>query len=133
MILIDSSAWIEYYRSSGDRRAQEAVAEAIEDDQAAVNGIIRVEILGFAPDELRLRQLTSDFDGYHQISLGPEDFHLASSIGFHLRRQGITVPATDLIIAASSIRADARLYHLDRHFEQIAAASDLGQQHLGSA
>ena len=132
MILIDSSAWIEYYRSSGEHVAQMAVAEAIEEDQAAVNGIIRVEILGFAPDELQLRRLTSDFDAYHDLPLGSEDFDLASSIGFDLRRQGITVPATDLIIAACAIRADATLYHLDHHFEHIASTSDLDQEALAT-
>jgi hypothetical protein len=37
MILIDSSAWIEFYRRHGEPAVQEAVAAAIESDEAAVS------------------------------------------------------------------------------------------------
>lgn len=49
----------------------------------------------------------------------------SSAIGFDLRRLGRTVPATDLIIAACAIRAQAELLHVDDHFEEIAKVSAL--------
>ena len=57
-------------------------------------------------------------------------FELACSMGYDLRRGGLTVPATDLIIAASALRAGAEVAHLDEHFAQIASVSSLGQRDL---
>ena len=48
MIVIDSSAFIEYYRGAGLEEVQDAVAAAIAADEVAVNGIIQVEICAFA-------------------------------------------------------------------------------------
>lgn len=125
MIVVDSSALIEYYRPSGNSEVQRMVAQAIAGDLVAINGIIRVEIIAFAASQREFDQLTSDFSAFHWLELGQDDFAMASELGFNLRRVGLTVPATDLIIAASTIRADATLYHLDAHFESIARHSNL--------
>ena len=41
-------------------------------------------------------------------------------MGRKLRTLGVTVPATDLIIASSARLADVELLHFDGHFELIA-------------
>lgn len=129
-ILVDSSAFIEYYRPTGLPGAQAAVAEAIAAQRVCVNGVIKVEIVAFAPDEASYRKLLADFLAFHWLDLGPEEFALATELGFKLRRQAITVPPSDLIIAASAIRAGATLYHVDAHFDMIAQHSKLSSRHL---
>lgn len=125
MIVADSSALIEYYRRGGSPAVQEAVAAAISDDELAFNGIIFVEVVGFAADERERRALLASFGAFHRLPLEDGDFDLAASIGFDLRRRGRTVPATDLIIAACAIRARAELLHVDDHFAEIAGVSAL--------
>jgi predicted nucleic acid-binding protein len=125
MIVADSSALIEYYRRGGSPAVQDAVAAAIADDLLAFNGIILVEIVGFAADERERRALLASFGAFHRLPLEDADFDLAASIGFDLRRRGRTVPATDLIIAACAIRAGAELLHVDDHFADIASVSAL--------
>ena len=125
MIVADSSALIEYYRRGGSPAVQEAVAAAITEDALAVNGIVFVEVVGFAADERERRALLAGFGAFHRLALAEGDFDLAASIGFDLRRRGRTVPATDLIIAASAIRARAELLHVDDHFDEIAKVSAL--------
>jgi hypothetical protein len=61
MILVDSSALVEYYRPNGFPEAQAAVTEAIEADAAAINGIIQVEVLGFASGRDSFDDLLQDF------------------------------------------------------------------------
>jgi predicted nucleic acid-binding protein len=130
MIVADSSALIEYYRKAGAPVVQAAVAAAIARDELATNGIIYVEVVGFAADERERRVLLADFRGFHRLELSNADFDLAAAIGFDLRRLGRTVPATDLIIAACAIRAQAQLLHLDDHFEEIAKVSALDSRRL---
>ncbi len=125
MIVADSSALIEYYRPGGREAAAEAVAEAIAADRLAVNGVIQVEIVAFARSDVDRRRLAEDFQAFHWLELTRRDFALAQELGFQLRRNGLTVPPTDLIIAASAINAAAVLYHLDGHFDVIAEYSGL--------
>ncbi len=125
MIVVDSSAFIEYYRAAGLRDVQDAVAAAIAADEVAVNGIIQVEICAFASGDAERRQLEADFQAFHWLELQHGDFDRAIGLGFECRRHGLTVPATDLIIASSAIGADADLLHRDTHFDQIARHSEL--------
>lgn len=130
MIVVDSSALIEYYRPAGDPAVRAAVAEVIAADELAVNGIIQVEVLAFSHSDEEKRLLWSDFRAFHHLPLTRVEFDLASDLGYDLRRQGMTVPATDLIVAASAIGTSAPLYHLDDHFDRIAVVSDLDSRHL---
>ncbi len=54
-----------------------------------------------------------------------EVFLKAAVMGSELRREGITVPSTDLIIAASAINSKSILYHIDNHFDMIAEHTNL--------
>ncbi len=131
MILADSSALIEYYRPDGAAAVQAAIGAAIAADQVAINGIVQTELLAFAGTERAYRQLDSDFHAFHWLELTRDVFERAARLGYDLRRTGVTVPATDLIVAASALEAEAVLYHLDAHFERIAQVSDLKAQRPG--
>jgi len=131
MILVDSSALIDYYRPAGLPGVRSAVAKVIEADLVAINGVIQVEVLAFA-DVISYRKLVSDFKVFHWLALHETEFDLATEIGFSLRRKAITIPATDLIIAASAIHSDAILYHVDSHFDTISKHCDLKSRNLGA-
>lgn len=130
MIVVDSSAWVEYYRPVGFQVVKAAVARAIEADLVTVNGIIQVEILAFAPGSSNLAKLISDFKIYNWIELDEDDFDFATEMGFFLRRRSITIKAADLIIAASAIRTRSLLYHTDSHFDDVARHFELKSRNL---
>ena len=67
MKLIDSSCWVDYYRADGDPQIQAAVAEAIESDEAATCGMIRVEILGYIARQAEYETVSEDFSGMHDL------------------------------------------------------------------
>jgi predicted nucleic acid-binding protein len=130
MILVDSSALVEYYRPKGIPSVQAAVTEAIEADAAAVNGIIQVEVLAFASARASFDELLHDFEVFHRIALQEVDFDRATEMGFSLRRRAVTIPATDLIIAASALRSDAVLYHVDGHYDTLSRYYGLKAKNL---
>ena len=120
MKLIDSSAWIEYYRKEGNTEYKAWISGAIQNNAAAVNGIIQVEILIFTKTQSEYDFVSSDFSGLHNLILDDHVFQKASEIGFDLRRKGVTIPGTDLIIAACAIVSNAELIHFDSHYKYIA-------------
>lgn len=124
-ILADSSVLIEYYRPEGSQRVGERLAEAIGADRITTNGIIQTEILAFVRNERDYKSVAADFAAFHWLDLTEDDFDLACRLGFTLRGHGLTIPPTDLIIAASALRAGAAVWHLDSHFDQIAEHSEL--------
>jgi predicted nucleic acid-binding protein len=129
--LIDSSCWVDYYRPDGDSRIQAAVAEAIESDEAATCGMIRIEILGYIARQAEFNAVSEDFSGMHDLPLTHREFDTAVAIRHALRAKGASVPATDLLIAAAAMNNNATLLHCDRHFLTIGRYSDLKQQAVG--
>ena len=125
MILVDSSVWIEYYRAKGDARYKRWVTETIRRDQVAVNAVVAAEILTFTRDRRQYETVAADFSGFHWTAVDRTVGLRASELGFQLRRNGDTVPATDLLIFASALEAGAELMHHDGHFATIARVAPL--------
>ncbi len=132
MNLVDSSAWISYYRSGGSEKLKNLIKDVISIDHVVVNGVIVVEVLSGISKEGEFQKVRSDFGGFHFESLSDADFFEASALGSSLRRKGVTVPATDLIIATSALKAGHTLYHLDNHFDLIAKHAPLKVRNLSS-
>jgi predicted nucleic acid-binding protein len=122
---------MDYYRPGGDSRIQAAVEEAIELDEAATCGMIRIEILGYITRQAEYDAVSRDFSGMHDLPIAHCEFDTAVALGRALRAKGASVPATDLLIAAAAINGHATLLHCDRHFRTIGKYSDLKQQAVG--
>jgi predicted nucleic acid-binding protein len=46
-------------------------------------------------------------------------------MAFDLRRKGLTIPYTNILIASAAIKEDMILLHADVHFDQVARHSTL--------
>ncbi len=130
MILVDSSVWIYYYRPRVAEKIKSLLIGAITRDEIAVNGIIEVEILNGITEEKDFEKVKSDFGAFMTIALGDSVFIAAGELGSSLRRKGFSVPATDLIIAASALTSDCQLIHIDSHFDTIARYTPLNARNL---
>jgi len=125
MILVDSSVWICYYKANGDAKIKQIMVDVIDKDLVAINGIIIVEVLSGISRKKEFEKVRGDFKGFHILPMQDEVFLKAAVMGSELRREGITVPSTDLIIAASAINSKSILYHIDNHFDMIAEHTNL--------
>ena len=127
MILIDTSAWIEYFRATGTPAAvqvRELLADRVDD--IAMCEPIAMEILAGAGDDAygRLERL---INGLPSLSLdNAMDFRAAAHIYRAGRRRGRTIRSlNDCLIAAIAIRHDATVVHRDADFDVIAEISNL--------
>ena len=91
----------------------------------ATSGMVRLELLGGARDAPEWSELAVVLGGLHQLPVTEETWDEAASIAYELRRVGITVPFTDILIATIAIHADATVLHRDRHFDLIAQHTPL--------
>ena len=57
MFLIDSSAWIEYFRPKGSLSVKERVREILKKEEAITCGIVTIELLRGAKDQIFFESL----------------------------------------------------------------------------
>ncbi len=119
MIVIDSSAWVEFLRGT-DSPTSNAVDQLL-GSEIAVTDVITMEILAGAGDESHLRQLRRLLAVPVLIPTTPADHDHAAAIYRICRRSGHTVrKLVDCLIAAVTIEAGASLLHADADFTTIA-------------
>ena len=124
MILVDTSAWIEFLRDTASPiciRVDELLASDI-----ATCHPVRMEILAGARDEAHLRDLRGLLARAVLLPTEPVDYEEAAAIYRGCRRQGETVRRLiDCLIAATAIRHGVAVLHADRDFDAIAGVVPL--------
>ncbi len=127
MILVDSSAWIEFQRATGSPVDLRLTAALTSEEPLATMGLILLEILAGARDEQQARDLRRLLDRCHLLPLeDPFDFESAAALYRACRREGVTIRRLpDCLIAAVAMRTGATLLHQDVDFDAIARHAPL--------
>jgi predicted nucleic acid-binding protein len=127
VILVDTSAWIEYLRATGSLLHHQLRRLIEKDEELATTDVIVMEVLAGGRDDDHLRQLRRLLMRWEFLPLqGLADYEEAASIYRQCRRSGETVSRlTDCLIAAVAIRASVPLLHGDKDFEVIARHTSL--------
>ncbi|MEA3510878.1 MAG: PIN domain nuclease [Actinomycetota bacterium] len=122
MILVETSAWVEYDRSSGsevDRRLAMLVSEA---GDIAVTEPILMEVLAGARDDReseRLRRLLTSFRWI--VADAVADFEGAAQVYRSCRSEGVTPRGLiDCMIVSIALRTDSTVLSADRDFARMA-------------
>ncbi len=129
MILVDTSAWIEYFRATGSTAAVEVrrlVSE--ETGEIAMCEPIAMEILCGATNDNSYTTLERFVNGLPSLFVDDaRDFRAAANIHRAARRRtGETIRSiNDCLIAAIAIRHHARIVHCDTDFDVIARITSL--------
>jgi predicted nucleic acid-binding protein len=122
--LVDSSAWIEYFRRTGSR-ADVQVSDLVErpEPAAGVTEPVVMELLGGARDSANFRRIRRLTTAMPLCPVLPEvDFTEAGALFKMLRDKGITIRSwNDCLIAAVAWRYEATLVHADADFDRIAS------------
>ena len=127
MILVDTSAWVEFDRATGsavDRRLTALIART---DEIAVTEPVVMEVLAGARDDRRERDLRRLLDRFVLLRLDPA-VHVDGAVRIYrtCRRAGITPRGLiDCLIAAVAISAGAHVLAQDRDLAALAAVVDL--------
>lgn len=128
MILVDTSAWVEFLRDTGSR-ACTRVDELLDADIATSNPI-RMEVLAGARTERHLNDLRRLLARASLIPTEPTDYEDAAALYRTCRREGETVrKLMDCLIAAPAIRASIPILHADSDFDVIARHTALRIEH----
>ncbi len=115
MILIDTSAWIEFLRDTGTP-ACETVDQLLGGDMAVCDAVV-MEVLAGARNERHLGDLRGLLARATLVSVTPQDYDEAAGLYRACRRKGATVrKLIDCLIAAVAIQSDLPVLHVDTDF-----------------
>ena len=122
MILVDTSAWVEYDRATGtsvDRRLAELIAA---DDQVAVTEPVIMEVLAGARSDDREADLRRLLLRFELLRFDPAvDFDAAARIYRTCRRVGVTPRGlVDCMIVSVAHRHGSTLLALDADLDRVA-------------
>jgi predicted nucleic acid-binding protein len=124
VILIDTSAWVEFLRDTGSPVCSRV--ENLLSSDIAVSEPIRMEVLAGARDESHLRDLRGLLARATIIPTKAIDYEEAAALYRVCRRKGETVrKLMDCLIANAAIRADAPILHSDADFDVLARHTPL--------
>lgn len=119
MILIDTSAWIEFLRDTGSDVCN-SVDELLEQD-IAISDAIQMDLLAGARDESHLQNLRSLLARAALISTLATDYEDAAALYRRCRRRGETVrKLMDCLKASTAIREGLPILHNDADFDVLA-------------
>ena len=128
MILADTSAWVEYDRTTNSaisRRVRTIIADG--GGELAVTEPILMEVLAGARDDQRRADLRALLVSFNWVNIEPvADFEAAANLYRQCRGAGVTPRGMiDCLIATIAIRTSCELLAADGDFEQIARVTAL--------
>jgi len=122
-VLVDTSAWIEALRSDGDDAVRREVRAALEEGTAVFCDLVRLELWNAARGTWERKYLEELERELATLATTEEVWHRARDLARRCRSTGLTLPATDLLIAACAEHHGATLLHRDDHFDQLRGAT----------
>ena len=124
MILIDTSAWVEFLRDTGS-----PICQRVDDllpAEIATCDVVRMEVLAGARDERHLQQLRRLLARASALPTESVDYEVAAALYRTCRQRGHTVrKLIDCLITAVAIRSGVPILHMDADFDILAQHTGL--------
>jgi len=118
VVVADTSVWIPYF-SGGDPLVREALRGLIRAGRVALVGVVLAELLQGCRTHGEAETILSSLTGLRFLETSFRSWRKTGELGSLLLRQGITIPLSDLIIAALALEHNCPVFTLDAHFRQI--------------
>lgn len=117
MTLIDTSAWVDFFRGSGP--LADRVDELLAVNEAAVCGPVLTELRRGLRSAAERRKVIPLLSACHELDQPERLWEEAGELGYVLARKGIAVKTLDLLIATYALSHGVALLASDADFHAI--------------
>jgi predicted nucleic acid-binding protein len=118
VVIADTSVWIEYLRG-GDEGPRAALRDLIRTEQVALVGVVLAELLQGCRTPKESGAILAEVTSLQFLEAGFSAWRRTGELSASLRSSGITLPLSDILIAALALEHACQVYTLDPHFAQI--------------
>lgn len=116
--LVDTSIWIEFFRGNSEA-AKNRIFDLGESNRIYYNGIVISELLTGARNSKQFDFIIENFSGLNYLEMDEAFFIYIAKINNQLRSSGVTLPISDVMIAAHAKLNNLAVFSRDKHFEKI--------------
>lgn len=118
MVIADTSVWIPFFNrpNSLEKRALDLLIDAHE---VALVGVILTEILQGCRSRSERDEVTDALLALPYLEARQSTWILAGDLSSTLLQTGVTLPISDLVVAALALEHHCSVYSLDSHFQQM--------------
>jgi len=120
LFLVDTSAWLFALRKDFMLEVKDRIDHLLKENAIITTGIVKLEILGGTKTQNELQRLKTRLDALDMVETDTALWEEAYRLSFELRRKGITVPYTDILIAVCALKTESTVVHADAHFDLMA-------------
>lgn len=120
MILVDTPAWIEFFR--GRDPVASLVDDALADNEVALCGPVEAELRRGLLNQRERGKVLPLLGACHALAQPEHLWTEAGDLGFAMRRRGVTCKTVDLLIATYALHHAVSLLALDADFVQMQKA-----------
>ena len=117
-VLVDTSIWIEYFNRP-DSKQGGSLHTLLKNGRVIVAGLVLTELLRGARLEKEFKLIAESMTALPFLETTLTTWIETGRIGYSLRRKGVTIPTTDLVIASIAIENNCLVFTLDPHFNEI--------------
>ena len=116
-ILADTTVWIEFFRTRS--KTGDILESLIKEGSVWLCGTVLFEILQGVRTEEEKSNVLEMLSDLPYVEMSQSLWQMASEISVSIRKKGLNLPLSDILIAAVAIRNNFSVFTLDKHFEQI--------------
>lgn len=112
MILVDTNVIIDFW----DKPTEE-VKNILEENDIAICGVIKTEILRGSNSEKQFSQMEEALNDFTYLSFSEKDWISLARQFITLKKNGLVVPFQDVLIAYIAIKNNCEVWTNDKHFK----------------
>ncbi len=117
-ILIDTSVWIEYFRSKSSPIA-DRVDRMFDEDEVWVPKIVIAELMQGAKSAKELSIIRDFIEAFNVIDQRDDTWIKAGRLSYDLKKKGKNIHLLDCYIAVIAQENGCKVFTLNRHFQEI--------------
>jgi hypothetical protein len=117
-ILPDTCAWIDYF-SGRDTIIARSLAQALTNCEIVTCGVVMYELFQGIRSRKESEAIREAFSSLRYIEMSKSLWFSAAQISASLRKKGVTIPSSDIQIAAIALQHRLVILTVDQHFKQV--------------
>ena len=118
-VIADTCVWIEFFKSRSGSVIGKELEELIVNDSVCVSGIIVYELTQGVKSDAEKAKIINALSNLKCMEMSKHLWQKAGDISGLLRKNGLNIPLSDILIASIAIEHNLSVFTIDGHFEKI--------------
>jgi len=116
-ILVDTTIWIEFFRARS--KIGDHLEMLLMENAVWTCGVVMFEVLQGIKSESEKNKILGVLASLPYVEMTKKLWHRAADLSVLLKKDGVNLPLSDILIAALATENNLSIYTLDNHFKQI--------------